>query len=598
MLRKKIRRKLEQRDELHFDVKTVAFGRRLSHLSITEQLAPIETGAERKQLALYRGVRSYGRDPEATRRRFIGFRPMLDQQSIGYKLDATPGLLEIQTTYGNVQICFDGDEIVRFRGNGVTLRFYVKLGLGECAVDRLDGTCQLNQYAVGEFLFNPIKGAMDFESEWIWDSLSSSDAQIDIEPDESGEFELALHACRHGAEKLLSYRPFEGCVKESMEDYGKWYEMYPPVPGRFEKMKQLCAYAVWVCHAAPKGLMKEPAVLFTKPTASGMFSWHQAYHAMSALNDPDRSVQLMMSFFSNQDEFGEIADIYDDKFNNILATKPPFHGYALLYMMERMGDSLTREHCAKMLPGLRNLYKWWTSLRDTDADGVPQYNHGCESGIDYSDMFRKGVPVEAPDIISYCALLAEALGKLSKRLGDDCEAAAWQEKSSFLIETLVKEFWNGKKFVARLSTSHEIVETDELEAYVPLMLGSRLPKEIVDKMLPALVDPEKYYTPFGFRSAQKSYKGGKPMPGFVGGFAQVKMLPALWDAGEKELARSLVAGYCEKSIEKVPGFGFMEFTPEGGDFSDIFSQPGGELNSLAAAMFLSLAGFLEEISKA
>jgi hypothetical protein len=595
-LRKRLQRRLEQRDELHFDVVTVAFGRGLSHLAVTEELAPTETGAQRKQLTLYRGVRTYGKTEDILRTRPIGFRPLYDQRSLAYRLDATPDMLRVKTEFGEVQVVFDGTDALRLRGRGVSLRFFAKMGPREGAVLRPDGSCQINQLMAGEFLFVPIKGRLDFEGEWLWQQGGASDALIDIEPGADGEFELALHWAEHGAVKKNAYRPLEVCQAEARADYDQWYALYPPVPGRFEYLKQLCAYAVWICRAEARGLMRCPGVLFTKPTASGMFSWHQAYHAMSVTNDPEASVELMLNFFPYQDAFGELPDIQDDKYCNILATKPPFHGYALLYMLDHLGDGLTEDHCRRLYGPLAKLYGFWTGLRDTDGDGVPQYNHGCESGIDNSDMFRKGVPVETPDIISYCVLLAEGLGKLAERQGLAQEALAWAQKSETLLQALLGEFWNGKRFVARLSTTHEVVETEELEAYMPLMLGRRLPKAMLDAMLEDLTDPEKYFTPFGFRSGPKRYAEGKALPGFIGGFAQVKMLPALWQAGEQALAQALIAGYCEKSAEGVPGFGILEFKPEGmPDVNDFFNKPGGGLNSLAAAMFLCLAGFLEEI---
>ncbi|MDR1531157.1 MAG: hypothetical protein LBS62_03065 [Clostridiales bacterium] len=596
-MRKKLQRQLEQHAELHFDIATVAFGRGLSHLSVTEELAPTETGAERKQLTLYRGVRTYGKTEDIVRKRRIAFRPMYDQRSLAYRLDATPDMLRVKTEFGEAYAVFDGTDILRIKGSGISLRFFIKMGPREGAVYRSDGCCQVNQLMTGEFLFVPVKGKLDFEAEWIWERRGESDVLIDIEPGADGEFEIVLHSAEHGAVKKTAYRPLEECREEARADYEKWYAMYPRVPGRFENLKQLCAYTVWICHVEPKGLMGAPAVLFSKPTASGMFSWHQAYHAMSITNDADASVEMMLNFFPSQDAFGELPDIHDDKYNNILATKPPFHGYSLLYMLDHMGGAVTEAHCRRMYEPLSKLYGFWTSLRDTDNDGVPQYNHGCESGIDNSDMFRKGVPAETPDIIAYIILLAEGLSKLAARIGMADAAAAWREKSDRLLEKLLTEFWNGKRFVARLSTTHEIVETLELEAYMPVMLGNRLPRHILDAMLDDLTDPEKYFTPFGFRSGPKTTLDGKPMPGFIGGFAQVKMLPALWYAGERELARSLIAGYCEKSAERVPGFGILEFKPEGmPDVNDFFNTPGGGLNSLAAAMFLCLAGFLEEIA--
>jgi hypothetical protein len=596
-LRKRLRRQLEQRNELHFDVVTVAFGRGLSHLSITEELAPTETGADRKQLALYRGVRTYGKREDIIRKRKIAFRPLYDQRSLSYRLDATPDQLKISTEFGEAYAFFDGTDVVRLRGKGISLRFFIKMGPREAAVYRPDGCCQINQLMTGEFLFVPLKGKLDFEAEWIWERSGESDVLIDIGPDDDGEFEIAIHSAGHGAGKRMVYRSMEECRQEARAEYDAWYSLYPPVPGRFEYLKQLCAYAIWICRVEPKELMAAPGVLFTKPTASGMFSWHQAYHAMSITNDADAGVDMMLNFFHYQDAFGELPDIYDDKYCNILATKPPFHGYALLYMLDHLGGGVTRDHCARLYEPLAKLYEFWTGLRDTDKNGVPQYNHGCESGIDDSDMFRKGVPVETPDIISYIILLAEGLSKLAERLGRPEEADSWDKKSKELLEKLLTGYWNGKRFVARLSTTREIVETGELEAYMPVMLGQRLPVSILNAMLEDLTDPEKYYTPFGFRSGPKTMLEGKPLPGFIGGFAQVKMLPALWYAGEKELARSLIAGYCEKSAEGVPGFGILEFKPENmPDVNDFFNVPGGGLNSLAAAMFLCLAGFLEEIT--
>jgi len=593
-LRKKLERQIRFRNEFRFDITQICFSRRLSYLSITEDMAPTETGADRKQLTLCRSVRPYSWNDEIKRPRRFGFRPIFDQKSISYRIEANPGSMQVQTAYGNCSICFDGPETIRLRGNGITMRFFTKMGKCEGAVDRLDGTYQVNYFMAGEYLFKPIRGKISFEAEWLWDRESSSDVVIDLEPDESGEFEVALHYAEYGAEAYEEYRPFEECAMESMEDFNKWYDMYPPVPGRYENLKKLSIYAIWVCYIDAKGMLTEPAILFSKPNASAVFSWHQAYFAMS-INDPDVSAQLLMDLFAYQDEYGELCDLCDDTFYNVMATKPPFHGYALLHMINHM--DITAKHAEKMYDGLANLFKWWTVTRDTDGDGIPQYNHGCESGVDASDLFAKGVPVETPDIISYCTLLAEGLSKLAALMGRTDEAAAWQAKSDRLLEVLLSDFWDGRKFISRLSTTKEIIESTELEIYMPLMLGDRLPKDIVKRMVKDLTDPELYYTPVGFRSNVKRYKDGQAMPGYIGGFAQVKLLPGLYMAGEKELARELLTGYANKSAERLPGFGVLEFTPPGAPGGGGFFQtPGGALNALAAAMFLIAINFLEEIS--
>ncbi|MDR1914134.1 MAG: hypothetical protein LBQ68_06600 [Clostridiales bacterium] len=500
-------------------------------------------------------------------------------------------MLEINTEYGYAQVCFENKDLIRMRGKGISFRFFARTEPHEAAIPRLDGTYQLALDEVGEFLFVPIKGRVEFDAEWDWKRMGSEDLRLDIAPDENGEFELAIHFADANTERCENYRPFDECLAEAQADYDAWYDLYPPVPGRYEDIKKLAAYAVWICYISPKGLLTDNIVLFDKRNTSA-FSWHQAYHALSITNNVDQAVQIMLAMFKYQDEYGEIPDLYDDKFCNILATKPPFHGFALLKMIENYGYDLTTEHCKAMYDPLARWYNWWLTIRDTDGDGVPQYNQGCESGNDFTPMLAKGVPVECPDLMAYLILLSEGLAVLAGRIGKHDEEIAWNEKSKKMLETLIEEFWDGEKFIARLSSSHEIVEYEESDAFIPIMLGKRLPKEILDTMAEQLLDPEKYYTPKGFRSGPKQYKDGAVLPGFISGFSQIKLIPGLYEAGYEEAARAALIGFCEENLEKLPNFAYLEFDPPGINPSAIF----GPCSALSSAIFIVMANYLYQIS--
>ena len=583
-------------NDFTFSIRDVPFSRKLSFLSLSEGHATIETGAERKQILLSRMLRKYEEAEKPQRPELMSIRPMHDNRSIPYVCVATPSMLELDTEYGYVQFCFDNKDLIRIRGKEIGLRFYSKIKPGESCIPRLDGTYQIAYDIVGEFLFVPISGALEFDAEWVWKRGGIEDATIDILPDSSGEFELAVHYAESNTERALSYRSFEDSVADAQNDYDEWLSLYPPVPGKYEDIKKLSAYSIWICYLAPMGILKNNVVLFTKNNSA--FSWHQAYHAMAIANDVDLSVELMRCMFDYQDEYGEIPDLIDDQYLNILATKPPFHGFALLYMLERMGDRMTEEHCKILYDPLVKWYNWWMTLRDTDHDGIPQYNQGCESGMDFTQMLSKGTPVECPDLIAYMILLGESLGKLAEKMGMDKEAKEWNDRSKKLLDALLSDFWDGERFIARLSSTHEIVEFDEVEAYIPLMLGKRLPQDIVDTLAETLSDPEKYYTHIGFRSAPKQYQDGKPVPGFIGGFAQIKLIPGLYEAGKKELARDVLTGFCDANLEKLPNFGYMEFDPpkEPGA-SDEDGMNFGRCSSLSSAIFIVMASYLAEISK-
>jgi hypothetical protein len=561
---------LNTNDLGNLNVSGLPFSRRLSYLFVTHADGALE---------LHRMTRTYGSDAELRRDRRVNIQAI----SGAFAVTANPHIMTAVNSDVKLEICFDGSEALRFRGSGAGLLIATTPLShidGEYIMDRLDGTIQVTQFMRGELLFAPIVG-----------TLTLKESAIIAAPDDNGNFEFAVHYADEFAEQFTEYKPFETRASESLRDFTEWYSMFANVGAKYEPMKRLAVYMIWISQIAPKGYLKDPAILYSKSTEQACFSWHQVYHAM-VMRDPDNAAQTLMNLFGSQDEFGELPDLVDDHNVNITATKPPFHGYGLLYMLERIGDKLTPEHCRQMYGGLAKLFKFWTTLRDTDNDGVPQYNHGCESGHDFSLMFAKGVPVETPDIISYIALLAEGLGKLAERLELTAEAAEWNQKYDYLMNKLTTRFWNGERFHARLSGSHEVVEFDELEAYLPLMLGERLPPEIVERCVTDLTDPELYYTPYGLRSAPK--RDGAP--GVIMGFSQVKILPGLYKAGRTELAAELLRGYCDWGAEHSPGFLFVEpsANPAPGAANAEF-EGFTELSALSGAIWLGCASFLEEI---
>ena len=360
-------------------------------------------------------------------------RPTYGGRTISYVCSATPSLLEMNTEYGFVQFCFDDKDSIRVRGKGIGLRIFIALNPHEFCISRLDGTWQASFEEAGDFLFVPLKGDVDFDCEWgrdwgresgqIRKRMGADKAVIDICPSDSGDdFEFAIHFSMSNVERYSEYKAFDECVADAQSDYTDWYSMYPIVPSKYEDMKKLAVYCIWICYTAPMGILKDNIVLFDR-RSSGAFSWHQAYHAMAAAaGNIDIAVQIMHSMFLYQDEYGEIPDIVDERYINILATKPPFHGFAMLFIMDCADDALTNAHCESLYGPLSKWYSWWMTIRDTDNDGIPQYNQGCESGNDFTMMLSKGTPVECPDLITYIILLGEALGKIAKKLGYNDEA--------------------------------------------------------------------------------------------------------------------------------------------------------------------------------
>ncbi|MDR0916196.1 MAG: hypothetical protein LBN02_03295 [Oscillospiraceae bacterium] len=502
----------------------------VADLPFSRRLSYISVTADGDCLRIHKQMRTYADGADKTH----DFRltPTVDGNPAPFGVTAIAGLLTVAAGAGKLEFTFDGADILRVRGHG-------------CAFEHEDTDLfTVRQIADGEWA--------------IWESSEP-------EPRE--------------------FRPFDECVAETQRDFAEWYALYADVEPQYLDMKKRCVYMIWICEIGARGKLTEPAILYTKPTEQACFSWHQVYHAM-AMRDPAAASRTLMNLFGCQDAFGELPDLADDRYINITATKPPFHGFGLVYLLERL--DFTRAQLEHMYGGLSKLYTFWTTLRDTDNDGVPQYNHGCESGNDFSAAFKQGVPVETPDIIAYVALLAEGLGKIASRLGNAEESRDWQSKSDRLILALTTEFWTGERFIARLSGSHEPVVYDELEAYMPLMLGSRLPAAIVDRLARDLSDPTLYYTTHGLRAEPKN-----AAPAWIFGFGQVKILPGLYDAGQRELAVRLLRGFVDYGDTHTPAFLFVEPSADGVEVGGIAGFT--ELSALSAAMWLDCAAYLNEV---
>ena len=311
---------------------------------------------------------------------------------------------------------------------------------------------------------------------------------------------------------------------------------------------------------------------------------------MGTVRDPDTAADLLLTMFQYQDPFGQLPDLADDRYVHYLSTKPPLQGFVFLHLLPRLRRPFTWEHFARLYDPFRRWYTWWMTCRDSDRDGVPQYNQGCECSMDTSAMFSKGVPVECPDLLAYLILLAEALETMADALDRPREQALWRRERDRLLEVLLRDFWNGERFIARLSGSHVPVETREIEMYTPVLLGRRLPPDILRRLIRDLLDPAQYWSPIGLRHAPPG--SGETMQGVVGGFWQIKFAAGLRDAGEPRAAAELLRRYCEINLRLGPSLGYHEKEAD-----LLVPRPGprlGQYSALACGIFLASAELLAE----
>jgi hypothetical protein len=546
--------------------------------------------------------------------------PLVDGEAVPFTYQANPGVLKVCTDRGTcaeggtIEMCYDGVNTMQIRSTGgLGVRFFIKTRPHELFIDRLDGSVCASFALIGSFLWETLKGAQTNNARWDAWSIKADDGEIIWTPDKDGETHGYIHYAETTVEKATP-RGFDDCVKENWDDFYAWAMKYEPVPDKYAHIRLFAIYVIWSCYLGAKGMVKTNMVFMMRngPLVRAM-GWHQSYHAMALWKDLDTAIDLLYSMFSVQDEFGMLPDSVSDHYVTMLAAKPVFQGFALSYILDRVGiDALTPAHCEKLYEPMKKWAEYWFILRDRDRDGIPSYMHADESGWDDASIFRRGMPTSTPDLCAFLVLMFEAIAKLAARMGKHEEARAYDIRSKELLDTMIKVYWNGAKFVCFMDTTREVVDEESIAVYQPIILGKRLPEQIRRKIGEAAGNTDTFFMPAGFasESQQSRYYDvtyGSFMLGTILAPVQLMMTVGLYNAGEKEVALKNAYNWCERSLEVGPQTivqsppqkdprptGFKPVLPP---FKGGRMMP-GFYSSWGAAVFLVLGAMLYNDSKA
>ena len=106
---------------------------------------------------------------------------------------------------------------------------------------------------------------------------------------------------------------------------------------------------------------------------------------------------------------------------------------------------LSEAQLAEAYDKLEKWTDWWLNYRDTDGDGVCEYNHGYDSGWDNATAFAEMPPVASPDLQAYLILQTDALVELAEKLGRKDQASWWKRRGEALLDAMVRWcFENGR----------------------------------------------------------------------------------------------------------------------------------------------------------
>jgi len=490
-----------------------------------------------------------------------------DEKPIAYTLRANPAYVEMAYEGGCARLTLQEGSILRMCATGAQVKLAPELSPHEIAKTRNDGSWELLLNPLPKLLFYPIQGTMEVKTGFDVIHSVSEDTSFTFTADGQGGIDLAIHLYRSNATRHKSYPAFDAVVAGIEEEFTDYLSTLPELPEAYREARMLTGFILW-SHTMRVDDMD--IIYMNKGIHRCTSSWQQCYHAMGQYKNPAYALELMLTVFHYQDEFGMLPDILTDSDQSFGGTKPPFYGVALEFLRHFTDFSFAdRRDLTRLYDGLSRWVFWWMNYRDTDSDGIVQYDTADESGWDDSSFFHLGGPTATPDLAAYLILAMDQLALLAEQLDKPYECREWSRRAQQMLRDMQDFFWNGKRFCPRVSGSHEWVECGSVMAFIPLLLGHRLPEEILDRMEEDLTAPGKWLTPYGLAGEALDsplYHDTGWSAGPILGPAQLLVCLGLWFSGKKEVYRKIVTSYADALVAE--GFPMVVNPKTGKDVSE------------------------------
>ncbi|MDD3336054.1 MAG: hypothetical protein PHI98_11130 [Eubacteriales bacterium] len=548
---------------------------------------------------LYLGITS-ALNTATNRADLVRIELLYNGESQPFTYTATPVLLTLSCAHGEVQLCME-ENLLRLRGKDVQIRFvgYMRSHEGSCT--REDNSWELSFKLIGKLLFMSLCGCMQAEGGLDWKEQHPTTPTITY-GDTTGEpFEGIVSCYLSNGQRRLHYDAFDHVLMRNESEFEAFRAQYPIVPSEFEQTAIKAAYILWTHKIVPYGILKSSVYYMSRNALVAAYGWQQSYQAMALSEAPEAAWDALGNMFAYQLPEGQIPDWIHSNSANYLGCKPPFQGVALTWLLDHSDlNAISYEKCLWLYQALSQWARWWLNYRDSDHDGLPQYNNPDESGWDDASVFHMGLPVESPDLSTYLILLMEGLSRLAGNLHRFNDQFDWAEKSKQLLRLLLDELWTGERFVAKKSTTHELIKTDSIVFLQPIMLGKRLPSEIRQKLIASIRDEKRYLFQHGVASEALDSPYAAVKSGFARGVlpapVQLMMLFGLLECGETALANEIALRFCRKVSRD--GFALCHFPYDSEEFEIKNSDENTAFptdmtldTSWTAAIFLFLAGF-------
>jgi hypothetical protein len=544
---------------LRFDISQVPFSRRGSRLAfgrLPEKRAR-ELG---KKPGLF--LRTVAGGVGMERREIFRVEALAGKKAVAAEESAGVGKLILSHGRGKVEAAFASETRLLFRGEGLGMRLSGDGGWYTTLRPSAPGVWELNLFAQRiQLMLTLRRGAITIDAPWDKDACKH--VRIDLMPDASGVCELEIEEFRAAWDPPAAAIGFDQAVASAEADFADWLAHSPQVPKSLAAANRLAAYVNWTSLVSPRGHLTREAMLMSKNWMINVWSWDHCFNAIAlAKHQPALAWDQWAILFDHQHPSGALPDCINDAEIVWNFTKPPVHGWALREMRAQ-GMHLDKSQLKQAAGWLAKWTDWWLRYRDDDHDGLPNYNHGNDSGWDNSTVMGAGPPVEGTDLAAFLIVQMDVLAGLCDELGRARDAGRWRSRADALYQKLLAHSWRGGQFVCPRSGDHHVADGDSLVPFMTLLLGKRLDEPMRRALVKGV---RRFVTPHGVATENPHsphYRSNGYWRGPVWAPSTHLIVSGLLVCGEEQLATRIARAFCKTCARSGFAENFDALTGDG-----------------------------------
>ena len=418
-----------------------------------------------------------------------GLHPVLRfEVSGGPVVVATPAVLSWPGEGGRIDLAFQSPDTIRIRGERLGLR----IAAAATALTPFSGTYLYHDPVDGAYLFTSYETGRRYRITLLAGEVAGSagvqrlgEGERHVDLPAGADWEIAVEEYESGRQPYSPAGTFEQVTEAARAQFAAFADAIAPWRSERTPAAELAAYVMWSATVAPGGFVTRPAVLMSKHWMDKVWSWDHCFNAIAlADGDPALAWHQFQLPFDHQDPAGALPDsvTHSEVLYNFV--KPPIHGWALARLRER--TTLDRGQLSEAYQRISRWTQFWLTHRRVPGHELAHYQHGNDSGWDNATTFDDERLLETADLAAFLVTQARELAVLAADLDDPVAARHWNDTADRMRAALLDQLWDGSAFTARSAMTGRPLSSTSLLAFLPLVLGSELPAEILDRLTAAL----------------------------------------------------------------------------------------------------------------